>query len=70
MSSRRVRWLIAGGVLIVVGVVVGVAFQVGSCATGPSDGWCTSGPDPVALLIGLALAIAGVVMMYSGGQQK
>ncbi len=70
MSNRRVRWLVAGGVMIVAGVVVGAAFQVGSCATGPSGGWCTSGPHPAALLMGLALAIAGVVMMYSGGRKR
>ncbi len=49
-----------GLLLIASGILLAAASQIETCSDGPFAGGCTSGLDPAAVLLGLALAAGGL----------
>ena len=60
-SRARVHggWLIAGLVAALLSVLIVFGFQTGSCqdSLNPAASSCTQGPEPFAILLGLAGAV-------------
>jgi hypothetical protein len=73
-SQARVHggWLIAALIVASLSVLIAFGFQTGSCqdSPDPAASSCTQGPEPFAILLGLAGAVFVVFALIRAFRQR